>query len=312
MTVLKSATTPSSIKPRKDHKVSTESKAALKAKGDKLKKELAAINAAHLAKKPAAKTAAQKAKEAQGNATIAKDIERSKAIMGKVPVAKSKVKPVVPVARAKPVIDLEEDSEAPLPSNEAILQITQMCGYVRDIQTKIADLTAQINQQTGHLTKLTEVDIPEAMKIAGLMAFTLADGSVVNVSTENYASYTKENEPAVFAWLRKNGHESIIKNVIEVKFGKGADSKAEALVKFLETKKFEEWAKKESIHAGTFKAFVREQLADGKKLPKQIAIFPKTVATIKDVQNGHSSKKTNTSPTQSSRGSSSKGKQDLF
>jgi hypothetical protein len=190
----------------------------------------------------------------------------------------------------KKLIDLEADAQAPAPSNEAILQITSMCGYVKHQDIIIADLTSRLAQAVAHRTKLIEVDIPEAMKIAGLISFTLEDGTIVILSNENHASYTKINEPAVFAWLRKNGHAAIIKSVIAVQFGMGQDAKAEALVKLLTTKKYEDWTHKESIHAGTFKAFVREQLSEGNTLPKQIAIFEKSVATLKEPKNGNPKK----------------------
>ena len=60
---------------------------------------------------------------------------------------------------------------------------------------------------------------------------------------------------------------------------------------------------KESIHAGTFKAFVREQLTEGKRLPKQIAIFHKSETIIKELKNGTSKKGSKQAST---------GKQDLF
>ncbi len=212
-------------------------------------------------------------------------------------------------AKKKPAIDLAADAASIQPTNQQMSEVSKMCDAVKKIQVQIEEATTKLSQLTGLQTKLVEVDIPEAMKAIGMKSFTLDDGRVVAVEVNSYPSYSNENEAAVFAWLRKNGHESIIKNVLNVRFGKGDDAKAAALEKFIMSKKFSDWEKKESIHAGTFKAFVREQLAEGKKLPKQIAIFDKSIAVIKEPKNGSQVK--TSSGKASVKGSSVKAK-DLF
>jgi hypothetical protein len=244
-------------------------------KQKKLNADLKKIGKDYEESKGKSKTATSAATK-KGNETVEKGKAKAKKLM----------KP-----KAKPAINIEEDAQAPAPSNDTILQITDLCKYAKNTQAKIDELNSQLAQQQGHLAKLLEVDIPEAMKVAGLKAFTLEDGSVVQCETKNYGSYTKENEPAVFAWMRKNGHGSLIKNIIAIQFGKGEDEKAEKLKALLVSKKFTNFIQNESIHAGSFKAFVREQLEAGNKLPKQIAIFPKTETTIKEPKNGNPSKK---------------------
>lgn len=256
---------------------------ALKAKGKALREKIQKIEAAYKASKAKAPPVVKKAGPVPGAA-------RAKEIMAATAPAKAKA---IAKKTLSTVIDLEEDAAPLAPTNDAILQITQMCQYVRVTEEKIADLTAQLATHNKHRLKLLELDIPEAMKVAGLKALTLEDGAVVSVDSSKHGSYTKENEAKVFDWLRKHGHESLIKNVIEVKFGKGEEARAQALIKVLETKKFTDWAQKQSIHANTFKAFVREQLEAGAKLPKTISIFEHTTTSIKEKQNGNQSKKTN-------------------
>ncbi len=149
-----------------------------------------------------------------------------------------------------------------------------------------------LKQVANKIDRMSSTDIPEAMKAVGLTLFKTTDGKVVEVKENDYGSYTKENEPAVFSFLRKNGHGDIIKSALDVVIGKGKEHLVAKLQKVLGQKAYEGCVVefKETIHASTFKAFVREQLEEGKPLPKQIAIFHKSETVIKEPKNGNSKK----------------------
>lgn len=182
----------------------------------------------------------------------------------------------------KTKINLEEDADTVVASNDALLQISEMCRYVAHIDLQINEEQHKMNLLTEHRRKLVEVDIPEAMRSAGMKSFVLDDGKLVSVKDSVFPSYTDANKQAVFSWLRENNHASLIKRVVEVKFGKGEDEKANSLCNLLIENSFDDWQQKESIHAGTFKAFVNEQLENGVALPSEISIFNKSEAVIKE------------------------------
>ena len=210
--------------------------------------------------------------------------------------------------KAKPAIDLEEDAVKPPPTNEQMKEVATMVATMLRLEDELTKANEVVTSLSNRIERMSSTEIPEAMKLIGLTLFQLTDGRVVEIKEGDYGSYTKDNEPAVFKWLREQGHGDMIKNAIALNMGKGKEALVVKLQKVLQQKAYAGVVMevKESIHAGTFKAFVREQLTEGKRLPKQIAIFHKSETIIKELKNG-TSKKGSTSSKQAST-----GKQDLF
>jgi hypothetical protein len=215
------------------------------------------------------------------------------------------------MAKQKPAIDLEEDAVKPPPTDTQLKGITGLCERMLKLQAEHAALMATAEAIQTKINYLSETEIPAAMKEVGMDSFSLKDGRTVEVKEEDYGSYTKDNEPAVFKWLKAKGHGDMIKSAAVVEFGKGNEALVEKLQKVLLQKAYKGCvaAFKETVHAGTFKAFVREQLAEGKPLPKQVAIFHKSETIIKEKQNGNSKQSKTSSKGTTKQGAS---KQDLF
>ncbi len=238
----------------------------------------------------------------KGAATAAAALKRSKEIQARTAhLMPPKTKP-----QAKSKINLEEDAESKGPTNAQLSQVADYCRKVSELQERLAKGAEYMAKYNTELAKILEVDIPELMKTAGLKTITLDDGRKVEVVNKIFPSYTEANKPRVFDWFRKNDLGSIIKNVIEVKFDKGEDEKAAALLKLLEAKKYKQFAQLESIHASTFKSTIADLMEQGKKLPKIISIFEKPFTNIKETKNGNPSKK------DSGKNVNSRSKADLF
>lgn len=194
-------------------------------------------------------------------------------------------------------IDIEADSKKPAPTNKQLKEIYGMVEMLIKLQKEYLAGQELLKQVNAKIERMSSTDIPEAMKAIGLKIIKTTDGKVVEINEADYGSYTKENEPAVFKFLRKNGHGDIIKSALSVAIGKGKEHLVEKLQKVLGQRAYEGCVVefKETIHASTFKAFVREQLEDGNPLPKQIAIFHKSETIIKEPKNGNSKKATTSS-----------------
>jgi hypothetical protein len=216
------------------------------------------------------------------------------------------------MAKQKPAaINLEEDAVKPQPTNEKLKGISGLCERMVKLQAEHAALMVAAEAVQNKINYLSETEIPAAMKEVGMDSFKLTDGRTVEVKEEDYGSYAKYNESEVFKWLKVKGHGDMIKSAAVVEFGKGNEALVDKLQKVLLQKAYKGCvvAFKETVHASTFKAFVREQLAEGKPLPKQIAIFHKSETIIKESKNGKSTNSKN-----STKGTANKGasEQDLF
>lgn len=121
--------------------------------------------------------------------------------------------------------------------------------------------------------QLLNRDIPELLAKMHLDECTTASGIQVKVKREIKASLPGhervEARMGAFRWLVSNGHGGVIKNQVSVSLERGQDDRADDLVVELRGKGFEVEAKKD-VHAGTLGALVRELVAEGKIVPRDL------------------------------------------
>lgn len=95
--------------------------------------------------------------------------------------------------------------------------------------------------------------LPEKMQELGLVgptgrgSFTHSSGANVSLRVKVQATVKKDDRDATYAWLKENGHASLIQ---------------------------------ETVNAQTLGAFVRERLEDGEPLPPGVSTFVETIAVI--------------------------------
>lgn len=145
----------------------------------------------------------------------------------------------------------------------------------------VPELEDALRRKKEELSKLKEVDLPNAVESFGLSEFKLLDNSVVSIKEEVYAGITEENKKSAFEWLEATDNDGIIKNEVKCPFGKGQDAEAKQLVDLLAGQGFS-FTNSRTIHPQTLKAFVKRQLEDGKPVPTDIfSIHIKKIAVIK-------------------------------
>ena len=141
-------------------------------------------------------------------------------------------------------------------------------------------LTVQRKQAEEQLQKLKQAeeqllnkDIPELLGRMRLDECTTASGIQVKVKREIKASLPGhervEARMGALRWLVEHGHGGVIKNQVSVALDRGEDSRADELVVDLRTKGFEVEAKKD-VHASTLGALVRELVANGTIVPRDL------------------------------------------
>jgi len=166
---------------------------------------------------------------------------------------------------------MEEDFEKTLSSVETLdnAGLDTVAGLARKIkyqQDKVERLDRELKDEKQALLKLTDEDLPSTMADLGLSKFSLDDGSTVEVKPTYGASILVKDRPAAYEWLRENGFDDIIKNVISCQFGRGEDDQASAFHAFASQQGYQA-DQNESIHASTLKAFVKERIETGEDFP---------------------------------------------
>ncbi len=183
---------------------------------------------------------------------------------------------------------LEKDAEARAEGQEDTLAlVSKYAAEVEELDETEAMLLAKVETIGARRTKLLEDDIPKLMEQVGLASFKLENGAEVVVDEPIYASISKKNQGDAYQWLRDNDHEDLIKNEIKVALGKGEDELAKLVMKYLVSKKID-FTQKESVHAGSLKAFVRTLLEEeaqpgytAEKLPQDLfGVYRPKIAKI--------------------------------
>jgi len=126
-----------------------------------------------------------------------------------------------------------------------------------------ADAQVALARETARV--LREETLPNAMLELGLDSFQLDNGTHVALKQDVYASITKAQREAAFAWLVAHDFGGLIKTEVVVPFGKGQRDEAVALQATLPRAQLDE-----TVHPSTLKAFVREQLADPDEFPMDL------------------------------------------
>lgn len=146
----------------------------------------------------------------------------------------------------------------------------------------IQDLEDQLATMKAVHTKYTKTELPELFTQYGLTEITLADGRVIKMVEDTFASISEANQTGAFTWLRENDHGGLIKNQVVADIGKGMDKEALQLIQHIQDMGLD-YKAKQSVHPQTLKAFVKEQLAEGTKdFPLQLfGVFREKSVVVK-------------------------------
>ena len=178
--------------------------------------------------------------------------------------------------------DVFADSESIVVPAKSAERIGVLVTRALELADDLKSLELFITDKKRELKELLEGELPQAMSDANCKEFKASDGRKVTVKYEVFAHITKDKEAEAFAWLKDNGHESLIKHEIKVSLDRGKDNVAKEIVARLQSDYGVEPSDKLMVHPQTLSAFCREQIAAGNDLPTEtLGIHAATVARIK-------------------------------
>lgn len=179
----------------------------------------------------------------------------------------------------KQLINMEEDAKSV--TDTGVAYLVQLINMQRDYEAKVTDLEEQLKRANQELNALVEITIPNFFDEAGVKEITLPDGLKVIVEEKVFPNISKENWDAAYAWLKKNGFDSIVKNEVKISFSKGEDKKVAKILELLLANDCSDFTNKQFIAPPTLGAFVRERLAEGADISPAISINPVRKSVVK-------------------------------
>ena len=180
-------------------------------------------------------------------------------------------------------MDIEKMSSIDI-SQENVKSISDKCQKLKELQKKLKDKEEELARLKFEVRDMEERVIPEMMQEAGVSKLKTKDGTEVEVKPFYSAKIPESRDEEAFGWLRSNNFEDLIKNTITTSFSRGQDNQVAELIKVCEENNFT-YVKKQKVEPMTLKAFVREQVEGGKKLPFDlfgVYIANKTKITTKE------------------------------
>lgn len=164
-------------------------------------------------------------------------------------------------------------------TGDSLARLAEMADEQVRRQNTLATAEAEVKSAKEELRQISEEAIPELMESLGVETFTTTSGVKITIKEIIRASILKPKQHQAFAWLRKNGHEALIKRVVKLQFGMGEDELANETVKKLEDLDLED---NSSVHAATLKKFVKELLEEGKDVPEDLfSVHKQRVSSVK-------------------------------
>lgn len=189
---------------------------------------------------------------------------------------------------------LADDIEsAPEATDDQLKKISSLVRLYGELERNVAAAQDALTKANDSFKKLTDVDLPEAMSAAGYAPPTkmLLAGAQVEFVTFVSASITKANALLAHAWLVDNGHPDLIKAEAKFAFPRGTEKfrkqfmeAFKALVKKSKKLPSIKVTEKEGVHPQTLGAFVREQMALGVAIPRDLfSVYEGRSVTVKPV-----------------------------
>lgn len=156
-----------------------------------------------------------------------------------------------------------------IPRDEQLGVLAQKAERQVELEDEIAQIEQELKTKKEELAKVGELDIPELMHELGVEDFTLKNGLKVKVSAFYGAKIPDELADQAFDWLEDEGHDGIIKGELIVMYKRPDKQRLGQFYELAKELGFEV-KDKLNVHPMTLKAFVKEQITEGKELPRNL------------------------------------------
>jgi len=163
----------------------------------------------------------------------------------------------------------EQDASALMAADDDLLSVAEMARRAKALEKELADLEKTVEEKKAALRKITEEALPARFQELGMTSFDMVDGSKITIKPFYNASIREETRGRALEWLREQGYDDIIKNLVSVRFGRKEDSLCDGLIAKLREQGYPvEHTQK--VEPQTLKAWAKEMVERGRPLPADL------------------------------------------
>jgi hypothetical protein len=173
------------------------------------------------------------------------------------------------IIRKGGLMDLEKEAMKIEVDTEATSDIATTCNRLLELREQIKEQKEKLKSLEEQERRVSEHEVPDLMRKAGVSGIKLPDGSSVEVKVNYAAKIPVSKKDEAYQWLRDNNFDHIIKNDVVVSFGRYKDNEAVSLLEDLKGKGHNVVAKTK-IEPQTLKSFVKEEINKGNSVPMEL------------------------------------------
>lgn len=176
----------------------------------------------------------------------------------------------------------EEPNERAVIGDNLMAQLVGLADKQESLEAEIETLGETLESKKEELRKLANVEIPGLL--SGLTgSLRLPDGRTIELAEYIRASIAGDKAGPATEWMEEKGHGNLIKREFIISFNKEDEAWAKKFERDLARRKKPLAVKiKRTVHHKTLEAWVKEQLAKGVALPKDVfGIYHQKVSKVK-------------------------------
>lgn len=157
----------------------------------------------------------------------------------------------------KQTVELEEVG----PTRAELEHLTTMARNQIELESRLELKFEEVYKIIEELNDLRLKKLPEYAESIGVDSITLSSGDKIEVESKITAKIPEKSNEVVINWLKKNGHGSIIKNEIQLRFDASDDDQVEfeKAMSILRDNEFE-ITQKSTIDWRTLNKFAKERI----------------------------------------------------
>ena len=185
--------------------------------------------------------------------------------------------------------DAEQDAEQALERTDpqAVASVIDKARELYKLRKEISELEEALVPLKERDRKLTQVELPDAMRDAGVGdEFPLEGGwrirkeakvvaslptpqGIARVKDEDARNAMQQRLEKAVEFLVKTGNQGLIKDQFQIQLGKGETNRAKGIENFLDKRNIP-YSHGKTVHSATLAAWVREELKEGREVPQEL------------------------------------------
>lgn len=174
---------------------------------------------------------------------------------------------------------MNEEKEQLTPTE--LSEITALAMQQLELEKDVKAAQEVLDDLTKKLRHVSEVAIPEAMASVGMNSFELENGAKVTIKEDTHPSIRSNYTTQALQFLEERGFGSVIKDQITINLRKGEKPLSRDFAQ-LAANLGVNMSEKMSVHPGTLKSLVKEQIEKGVDFPEEFfSIFHSKKTIIK-------------------------------